>query len=149
MREIKEWLIKISLFAFFLILSVVAIGSLLEYSINYYEKNVNIKSCEFVCSHLEKIIEKDRVKYIIQHPVFDYLKNRTPGLGYAELEGMGKMGIPIRMDTNEPYYCPCKFKIVYCPELGGKLPHIFDRCKVREDIIILNYTSWKEWWLRE
>lgn len=132
----------------FCIFLVLLIGLLIYFSINYYEKNINIKSCDFVCNHLNKIKRNKSVYYLIQHPVFEYLKNRTPSLQNVNSEGVGEMAIPINSNTNEPYYCPCKFKLVYCPELGGKLPHIFDRCEVKEIIVFLNYTSWKEWWLK-
>jgi len=95
-------------------------------------ENYNIKSCEFVCSHLYKTTKLDADDSYR----FDYYLPNT-----SLIEGKVKHPYPIHLNGT-PYICPCSFRVEVL-ENASDNRKLYD---IKELVYVINYSDWKKWW---
>jgi len=117
-----------------ILMSAISIYLILSEINNYSD---NIEDCEFVCSHLYKVIKPDANTsyYFGNYPVDYYLSNESL------IEG--KLKYPYEAYSNgTPYICPCAFRV----EVLEKTSKNYKLYNIKEIVYEINYSDWKKWW---
>ena len=125
---------EICLVILMILMSAISIYLILPEINNYSD---NIEDCEFVCSHLYKVIKPDANTsyYFGNYPVDYYLSNESL------IEG--KLKYPYEAYSNgTPYICPCAFRV----EVLEKTSKNYKLYNIKEIVYEINYSDWKRWW---
>ena len=103
--------------------------------------NNDVKSCDFVCSHLYKEVVLD--DHYFKEEFYPDISMNIGNIEFKEsIRGGGRATYPHNVINLTPVMCLCTFRV---KELENSTEN-YDVYNLKEVVYAINYTKWKNWW---